>query len=191
MTVSFVMDRSCRSLPAAAVLLAAAIPLAACNVDVRRHDANGKADVDVSTPVGNVSVRTNVETPETGMAVYPGARPLRDKDEPESADVNVGGSLFGVKVVAAKFESSDAQERIVDFYRKDLASFGEVTECRGNVDFRRDSSGARRPVCKEKLFEHELNLVAGTEEDQHIVAVKPRGDGTEFSLVHVQTRGKG
>ena len=124
------------------------------------------------------------------MAVYPGARPLRDKDEPESADVNVGGSLFGVKVVAAKFGSSDAQDRIVEFYRKDLASFGEVTACRGNVDFRRDSSGTRRPVCKEKLFEHELNLVAGTEEDQHIVAVKPRGDGTEFSLVHVQTRGK-
>jgi len=190
MPVFFGMDRSCRSLPAAAVLLAAAIPLAACNVDVRRHDANGKADVDVTTPVGNVSVRTNVETPDTGMAVYPGARPLRDRDEPESADVNVGGSLFGVKVVAAKFESSDAQDRIVEFYRKDMASFGEVTECRGNVDFRRDSSGTRRPVCKEKAFEHELNLVAGTEEDQHIVAVKPRGDGTEFSLVHVQTRGK-
>ena len=35
----------------------------------------------------------------------------RTRTSRESADVNVGNSTFGVKVVAAKFESADAQER--------------------------------------------------------------------------------
>ena len=135
----------------AAALAAIALPIAACNVDVRKDESNGKADVDITTPVGNVSVRTNVDTPDTGVAVYPGARPLKDDDEPGSADVNVGNSMFGVKVLAAKFESSDAQDRVIAFYRNELQSFGEVTECRGDVDFR-GRSGSRRPVCREKFF---------------------------------------
>jgi hypothetical protein len=179
------MDRR-RLLSASAALVAIALPIAACNVDVRKHESDGKADVDITTPVGNVSVRTNVATPDTGLAVYPGARPLQDEDEPESADVNVGNSMFGVKVLAAKFESTDPQERIIDFYRNELKAYGEVTECRGNVNYRRG-----RPVCREKFFSRgDLQLVAGPEDKQHIVSVKPSGDGTEFGLVYVQTRGK-
>jgi hypothetical protein len=173
---------------ASAALLATVLPITACNVDVRKRDASGK-DVDITTPVGNVSVRTNVETPDTGLAVYPGARPLGDEKEPESADVNVGNSMFGVKVIAAKFESADTQEQIIDFYRKELQSYGEVTECRGDVDLR-NRGGTRLPVCREKPSHHDLQLVSGPEEQQHIVSVKPRGAGTEFALVYVQTRGK-
>jgi hypothetical protein len=186
------MDRSRRHLSAAATLLAAAIPLAACNVDVRKDDSNGKADVDITTPVGNVSVRTNVDAHDTGIAVYPGARPLEDEDEPRNANVNVGNSSFGVTVAAAKFESKDAQDRVVEFYRNELKSYGDVTECRGDVDFRRGDSGTRQAVCKEEFFsrDRDLQLVAGTEDNQHIVSVKPRGDRTEIALVHVQTRGK-
>ncbi len=140
-----------RTLLSAAALAAIVLPIAACDVDVRKDESNGKADVDITTPVGNVSVRTNVDTPDTGLAVYPGARPLRDEDEPESADVNVGNSMFGVKVLAAKFESSDAQDQVIAFYRNELQSFGEVTECRGDVDFQ-GRRGSRRPVCREKFF---------------------------------------
>jgi hypothetical protein len=177
------MDRL--RLLSAAALVAIVVPTVACNVDVRKHDEDGKADVDITTPVGNVSVRTNVETPDIGLAVYPGARPLEDEDEPRSANVNVGNSAFGVKVLAAKYESSDANERVTDFYRNELKAYGEVTECRGDIDFRRG-----RRVCREKLFERDLQLAAGPEHQQHIVSVKPRGEGTEFGLVYVQTRGK-
>ena len=130
--------------------MAIALPIAACNVDVRRHESDGKADVDITTPVGNVSVRTNVDTPDTGLAVYPGARPLQDEDEPESADVTVGNSMFGVKVLAAKFESADAQERIIDFYRNELKAYGDVTECRGNVNYRRGRRGLSREAVRTR-----------------------------------------
>ena len=174
-----------RSLLAATTLLIFGLPMAACNVDVRKHESDGKADVDITTPVGNVSVRTNVDTPDTGLAVYPGARPLQDEDEPESDDVNVGNSLFGVKVIAAKFESADTAERIIDFYRNALKSYGDVTECRGNVDFR-----GGRPVCREKASARDFQLVVGPEDRQRILSVKPHGTGTEFALVYMQTRGK-
>ena len=171
----------------AAALVALALPITACDIDVQKEEADGQAKVDITTPVGNVSVRTNVDTPDTGIAVYPGAQPLRD-DDPESADVNVGNSTFGVKVLVARFESSDAQDKVIDFYRNELKAYGDVIECRGDVDFR-GRGEARRPVCREKAFERDLQLAAGPEESQRIVTVKPRGDGTEFALVYVQTRG--
>jgi hypothetical protein len=183
------MPRFCKSFAAFAVLLASAIPIAACDIDVRKDESNGQADVDITTPVGNVNVRTNIETPDTGLAVYPGAQPLRDEDEPESADVSVGNSTFGVKVLAAKFESRDGQDRIIDFYRNELKAYGDITECRGDIDFR-GRGDARHPVCREKPFERDLQLMAGPEDRQHIVSVKPRGDGTEFARVYIQMRGK-
>ena len=178
------MTHTSRFLLTFAALLSMAIPLAACNIDVQKHESDGKADVDITTPVGNVSVRTNVGAADTGLAVYPGARPLEDENEPKNANVSVGNSLFGVKVIAAKYESSDAQDRIIDFYRNELKPFGEVVECRGNVNYRRG-----HPVCREKAFSDDLQLVAGPEDNQRIVSVKPHRDGTEFGLVHVQTRG--
>ena len=58
-----------------------------------------------------------------------------------------------------------------------------MTECRGNLDFK---DGRRAPRCKERSRD-ETQLGAGTEDDNHIVSVKPRGSGTEFTLIHVQT----
>jgi hypothetical protein len=182
------MNRHFTSLTAAA-LVALALPIAGCNIDVQKDEEDGKAKVDITSPVGNVSVRTNEETPDTGLAVYPGSQPLRDGDDPESADVTVGNSMFGVKVLAAKFESPDPQDKVIDFYRNELKAYGEVTECRGDIDFRGRGS-EQRAVCREKAFERGLQLVVGPEDRQRIVSVKPRGDGTEFALVYVQTRGK-
>jgi hypothetical protein len=168
-----------------ALIFSAAIPLAACGVDV--HNAGPGKNVDIKSPFGAVSVRTDVKNPDTGLPVYPGARPLRDDDDPESANVDVSSKWFAVKVVAATYESSDTQEQILDFYRNEMKIYGAVTECRGNVDFR-GGPGGRRPVCKEQPFARDVQLVTGTEQRQRVVAIKPRGAGTEFSLVYVTTR---
>jgi hypothetical protein len=160
--------------------------LAGCGVDV--HDAGQGKSVDIKSPLGAVSVRTDVQNPDTGLPVYPGATPLRDKDDPESANVNVSSKWFDVRVVAAKYESRDGQDKILEFYRREMKTFGAVTECRGDVDFR-GGPRARRPVCKERPFSRDVQLLTGGEEQQRVVAVKPRGAGTEFSLVYVNTRG--
>jgi len=169
----------------------ATLPLMACTIDVQKDEPGRKA-VDIRTPVGNVSVRTGDTPPDTGLAVYPGARPSRQSDDdPENANVNVTSSAFGVQVRVAKYDSDDAQDKILDFYRKELEPFGEVTECRGNVDFK-GPRGQRRPVCKEGWFDSEqVQLTAGTEGEHRIVAVKPHAGGAEIDLIYIKTKGEG
>jgi hypothetical protein len=169
--------------------LAASLLLPACGVNVDRDSQGHKTKVDIRTPFGDVNVRTHIDADATGLPVYPGSRPAQNRrDEPESADVNVGNSFFGVKVVAAKFEHDGAPEPIVDYYKEALKKYGDVTECHGNVDFK-GHHGDKHAVCKERRASREVSLVAGTEEQHRIVVVKPHGDGSEFSAVYIQTRG--
>ncbi len=156
--------------------------LAACDVDVQGEGRD--RNVDVRTAFGDISVRTGEDGAETGLPVYPGARPLRDEDdESESADVKVGTSFSGVHVVAAKFESNDAPQAIVDFYRDKMSAYGVVVECKGDIDFEGEP---KQPVCKEESASRETQLVTGTEESHRLVSVKPRGDGAEFAVVSIQ-----
>jgi hypothetical protein len=173
-----------------AALVFPALLLAACGIDVREEEQGDRKQVEIRTPVGEMRVNTNVDAPATGLAVYPGARPLQEGGEPRSADVNIAASLFGVKVVAAKFESDDLPQQIIDFYRKEMGTYGAVTECRGEIDFQ-GRAGSRRAVCKERRSSDDIQLVAGTEERQRIVSIKPRRSGSEFALVYIQPRGEG
>src|SRR5687768_2972710 len=98
------------------LILAGVLPallLGGCSIDVREEEQGDKKRVDIRTPVGGMRVNTNVDMPATGLAVYPGARPLQD-GEPRSADVDISASVFGVRVLAAKFTSDDAPGDIVD-----------------------------------------------------------------------------
>jgi hypothetical protein len=74
---------------------------------------------------------------------------------------------------------------VLDYYKRELAKYGPVSECHGNLDFK-DSLSA--PRCKPRSRD-DVQLGAGREHDNHIVSVKTRGTGTEFTLIHVQTRG--
>jgi len=172
---------------AAAVVLALVIPVAGCTMSVDAEAGHEKADVKIRTLVGDLLVRTGGDLPNTGLDVFPGAWPLRERNDPPSADVSVGNSLFGVKVAAAKFRSNASHEAIVEYYRKAMSAYGGVTECRGDVDFKRDHG---RVVCRGGLYSRTTQLAVGTEDDHRIVSVKPRESGSEFSLVYVQTRGE-
>jgi hypothetical protein len=165
--------------------IATAPLLTACGVTVDKDEDGRNADVNVTSPFGSVSVQANKDTPpDTGLPVRPGARRSRDEDH-DNANVNVQGGFFGVKVQVASYEHNDAPDAVVEYYRKELAKYGTVTQCQGELDFK-DGSGP--PRCKER-GRGEVQLGAGSENDNRVVSVKPRGSGTEFTLVHVQTRG--
>lgn len=157
-------------------------PLAACSVEVNKHGGGRHADVDVRTPAGALSVRTAVAADGTGLTVYPNARPSREHGHDESADVDIDTAWFGVKVVAAKFESDDEPAEVLAFYRKEMSRYSPYVECRGKVRWHRHDA----PTCRER-GSREVQLVAGVEERQRIVSVKPRAGGTEFALVYVAT----
>lgn len=171
----------------AGALLLAALPLVAgCSIDVREHQEGKRADVDIRSPLGSMSVRTDVEHADTGLPAYPNARRLDDEREPENADVTLGNRFFGLKVVAAKFETDDTAEQVVAYYREQMQTYGAVTECRGDVDFRRG-----RVHCRERGRSGEIQLVTGTESRHRIVSVKPRTPGSEFAVVYIQTNRRG
>ena len=171
----------------AAAVLGSCLALAACTVSVDHDQYNSKADVQIRTPVGHVFVKTGEQLPDTGLAIYPGSVPVRQHREAETANVSVGNSLFGVKIAAANFASDASPDAIVDYYRQAMRALGQVTECHGNIDFRRS-----RPVCRSKLFSHSrtTQLAVGTEERHRLVSVKKRGNGSEYSVVYVQVNGE-
>ena len=66
---------------------AAAVSLAACEIRVARDEDRHPTDVDVDTPLGDLSVTKDAVPEDVGVRVYPGARPLEDGDETDRANV--------------------------------------------------------------------------------------------------------
>ena len=169
-----------------AFVVAAAVPvvLLAAGCSVARQEEDGRTTrLSISTPVGGLTARTGEGTGNTGLPVYPGAQPARDQKDGnlERANVAIGTRWFGLRVVAAEYESPDGVEPIVGFYRDALRSYGTVTECRGNIDF-----NAGRPECRASGDSADLQLVAGAEKDYWMVSVTPHAGNTSFALVSIR-----
>ncbi len=173
----------------AALALALMLATTSCSMRVDENAEGKEKKVEISTPAGELKVRTSEELnlKEIGLPEYPGARRTQDEDE-SGAQVSISSALFGLKVVAAKFESDDAPQQVLAFYRPHLEKYGKVTECHGDVDFRGEK-GSREIVCKPgKSDEDETELVVGTGERFRVVGVQPRGKGSKFGLAYVSLR---
>jgi hypothetical protein len=169
------------------------IALAGCSITTHEKDNGKKDDVDIRTPFGSLSVKEGTtDVKDTGLALYPGARSKKDSDdEHHSANVNISSSLFGLKVVALKFESDDPSDKVLGFYRKEMGKYGKVVDCTGgfNLNFHRHDKDADVTCDGNGGSKHEYQeeLKVGTENNQRIMAVKPKGNGSEFALVYVRT----
>jgi hypothetical protein len=168
--------------------------LGSCSVKVKK-EANGEdKQVDIKTLLGGVHVSKQADVADTGLAVYPGARlkPEDSSGNDKSANVNISGFGYGVKVVAVEYESDDAPGKILSFYRSQLAKFGTVMECqtsKGNWSIQMGHKNSNELTC-DGSHGSETELKVGKQDNQHIVAVEPDGKGSSFSLVYVRTHGK-
>lgn len=184
---------------APAALLAALIVLPGCSVNVKDKDKNGEGRVDIKTPMGDIHVDEQPDIRETGLSLYAGATPApKDSGEDKkSANVNLSGFGFSLKVVAAEFQSGDSPDKIIAYYSKELQRFGKPIECHGkwnggDVDsgmHSKDKEGTKPVSCRKGESGDSVELKVGTDDNQHIVAVKPDGKGTHFALVYVRTHG--
>lgn len=161
-----------------------------CSVHESRE--GGEKKVDIQTPFASLNVNTDANANDTGLPVYPGARrkPGNESDR-HAANVNIATGVFGLKLAVVQFESDDAPEKVLAFYRDKMKVFGgSFLECRDSyVDI--DPNEHPDELRCGKGHDHgAVELKAGTKERQHVVAVKPRGGGSEFALVYVQTHGK-
>ena len=172
------VEISCRAF---LVMVLAGALLGGCKVHKQGEGANKKVDID--TPVGSLHVNTQVDPKDTGLEVYPGATRAEDEEKKHAANLSLDSAVAGLKLVAIKYRSDDPPDKILDFYRKQLKAYGEVSECHGSMSF---EHGQMR--CTG--LSSETNLVVGTEDRHRIVSVKPEGKGSNFALVYVQTRGE-
>lgn len=170
--------------------------LPACSVNVKKQANGEEKQVDIKTLVGDIHVSKQAEASDTGLPVYPGAR-LKEKGSnghDQSANVNISGFGFGLKVVALEYESDATPEQVLAFYKDQLKKYGNVLEChnanRLNLDTNMSGkSDSHELTCGGGRGNH-IELKVGNKENQHIVAVEPEGAGSSFSLVYVRTHGK-
>jgi hypothetical protein len=143
-----------------------------------------------------LKARGEATAADAGLPAYPGAKPYKDADQSSSAaNIAVSTSLFGLKVVALNLETPDEPKRVAAFYRRALSKYGNVLDCSNAADNARRSD-ARDDDSNELICDsndpgaNSIVYKVGQEDDQRIVAIKPHGSGTRFSLVHVDTRGR-
>jgi hypothetical protein len=183
---------------AAAAAVVALVLLAGCSIETKESkDDKGNKNVKIETPWGGLSVRTDPEVKETGLPLYPGAqRKPGDEHDKHAANVDITTPMFGLKVVAMEFVTNDPPEKVLSFYRDKMKSFGgKFLECQnsGYVSIDENGKFAEEDNEKEltcgKRHGGAVELKVGTPGDQHVVAIKSSGKGSEFALVFVQKHG--
>jgi hypothetical protein len=183
----------CLALPTASLL---ALILPACSINVQKEPNGDDKKVDIRTPIGGIHVSNEATASDIGLPVYPGAqlKPNQADHDNKSANVNISGFGYSLKVVALQYESDAAPSKVVAFYDDQLKKFGNVLVCHTNhFDFNANvkdhDNGSHELTCEGSAGAN-IELKVGTKENQHIVAVEPEGKGSTFSLVYVRTHGK-
>lgn len=185
-----------RALQTVATLLLLAL-IAGCHVS----NNNGKNnDVDLKSPFGSMHIKTDdsVDTAAIGISTYPGSSAWKDdtaeaKDhDNHSADINMSFGDFHLGVKAVALRSTDSQDKIISFYRKDLARYGDVIECHGHTPIGTPTRTSQGLTCNtdENSNNHieinesnSLELRAGSEQHMHIVEVIAKDGAQKIGLV--------
>jgi hypothetical protein len=179
-----------------ALVVAALLLVAGCSVNVKKSGDGEDKNVDIKTPVGEIHVDKSADARDTGLPVYPGARQSRednDKDD-KNASVNLSAFGYGLRVAAIEYESDDAPPKLIAYYRDQLKKYGDVLECHtsghSNVSYSHHDSNKSKELTCEQNGGNDIELKVGNDDNQHIVSIEAKGQGSKFALVHVQVRGR-
>ena len=182
-------NKTLMTLAALALALTAAT---GCRVDTHKNGSGD--DVNIATPFGGMSVKTNEAVVQggVGLTAYPGATLVKKDNDQGAADVNIGFGSFHLSVKALDYRTTDAPDKVLAFYRNDMQRYGAVIHCRGSnaigtPDHTQDGLTCEgqhegRIHVAETHADEEV-LKTGSLQKQHIVAINPDGSGTKIGLV--------
>lgn len=166
-----------------------------CRVQVDKNADGKDKNVKIDTPLGGLHVRAgDTNAADVGLPVYPGATITPDTDGDKSADIHMGFGEWQLRVKVVNYLTSDAQDKVLDFYQKALGRYGNVIRCQGNSVVGTPTTTSEGLTCDEGdthvqnvQISGDLSLKAGSRHHQHIVAIdKKSGTGTHFALVELQ-----
>jgi hypothetical protein len=173
------------------LLVAVAVPAA---------DAQDQSNPDKSSKNDNISASFDLgkdaSAKDVGLPLYPGSHRHQDsKDDSASLNMGFSGGSSGFKMAMLKMDSTDSPDKIAAFYRKALAKYGKVLTCSGpgaeaSADASKDSAKSTDLSCdNNKPDKSEIELKAGTKQNQHVVGIKLEGAVTTYQLVYIETHG--
>ncbi len=178
---------------------AALLLVAGCSINVDNKDKkDGDGKVDIKTPFADLKVDSSPKAVDNGIPVYPGAklRPSEKDGDNHSANVDLGAFGFGLKVIAAEYDSDDSPEKVKAFYEEKMKAFGPTLVCKGHdnadvADFKIDKKNKsdKKLNCDDSKGDG-WEIKVGTDDNQHLVSIEPNGSGTRFGTVFIQTHGK-
>lgn len=178
--------------------LCAAVLVSGCHVSSDKH---GDGDnVKISTPFGGMQVKTDnaAVLQEIGLPQYPGATLVKNDKDKGSADVNLNFGSFHLKVNAASYRTADSPDMVMAFYRKALAKYGDVIECKNYKPVGTPLATSEGLTCDDHGGNHisvsddmpgKSQLKAGSKQHQHLVEMSADGGGTKFGLVALDLPG--
>jgi len=125
---------------------------------------------------------------DVGLPLYPGSKPYKDEsNDSQAARLGLWGSGSGFKLAVVKMNSGDSPEKVAAFYKKALSKYGAVLDCSHPSPVRSDAEkkdSSKTLTCSDDEPEKGGMLFkSGTKEKQHIVAIRPNGQGTIYQLV--------
>jgi hypothetical protein len=173
-----------------------------CAAQAQKSDSDQNKHLDIQSSAGDLHLGNDADAGKAGLPLYPGARPRRDKDDSDPVNLGLLTEAFGVKLVVAKYESDDAPDKVIAYYRDKLKKYGKVLECHtsehggdahADINDDKDSDSRKKDLkCEGDNTGPVTELKVGTEDNQHVVAIEPRDShtGSTFALVYVYTRGK-
>lgn len=179
---------------------------------VNEHKNGNAENVHLHTPIGGLDVRTN-SAADIGVPVYPGAVATGDQGKDSgAADIHMSFGKWQLHVKAAEYQSQDPEFKVVAFYKKAMASYGDVLTCKDKKPVGQPVATSQGLTCAndheydvsmdvESSKNHvnigtpkisgDIKLLAGSPDNQHIIEFTPTSTGTKFSVVAVQLPHKG
>jgi hypothetical protein len=168
-----------------------AIALTAIGCSVQQHGSNDNQNVKIETPVGDMKVKVNnaVVVSDLGLPVYPGSTIVKKDNDLGAVALDLSFRDFHIRAKGANYRTPDSPEKVKAYYRKALAQYGEVIECRGKLAVGTPSKTSAGLSCGDDGFsvsdttKHpDVELKAGGEIHQHMVAIEKNSEGTKFGL---------
>jgi len=177
--------------------------ISGCRVHVDKGVNGEDKNVQVDTPFGGVHVNTDQTTAtDLGLPVYPSAQIVRDNDNEKSADVHLGFGEWELRVKVVNYSTPDSKDKVVAFYKKALARYGDVITCQGNTPVGTPTKTSEGLSCADDKGSgtnvqigrsdygsgsNGLELKAGSRRRQHVVGIEDsEGGQTRFHLVALE-----
>ncbi len=187
---------------AGAMLAVLLLGLTGCRFERHTSPEDKDQNVKFATPFGGLSVKTDEKSTQAGVGLtpYPGAvlseREADGKDN-NSANVNLSFGNFHVGVRALSYQSADAPDKVLAFYRKDMAKYGAVILCKDKTAIGQPTRTQEGLTCNgdsQGTTIHlsdggQQELKAGSKMHQHVVSVEAKNGGTKIGLVALDLPG--